>query len=196
MDEPLGTMVGNFLEIEETLDCLEGKGPTDLMEVSLALAARMAVLGGRARDVAEGRGVCEAALAGGTPRRLFLESLRCQGGNPEQVLAMRGTYRSTSSAIIQATQEGYISRIDAGKVGHGGILLGVGRNRTEDRVSPTAGVQFHKKRGDRVQKGEPVMTLWAVDDSALASALPGFVEALDYAAVPPPPRQLVLKEIR
>ncbi|MDR3116052.1 MAG: thymidine phosphorylase [Treponema sp.] len=195
MDEPLGNMVGNFLEIEESLDCLEGKGPRDLMEVSLELAARMAVLGAKAADAREGRRICEAALASGKPRRLFLENIRDQGGDPKEVLEMRGKYRSSYSAEIRASRGSYISRIDAGKVGHAGILLGVGRNRTEDPVSPTAGVQFHKKRGDRIDPGDPIMTLWAADEASLAGAIPQLEGAVEYAEIPPAPRTLVLQEI-
>ncbi|MHB9291171.1 pyrimidine-nucleoside phosphorylase [Hollandina sp. SP2] len=195
MDEPLGNMVGNFLEVEESLDCLEGKGPRDLMEVSLELAARMAVLGAKAVDAVEGRRICEAALASGKPRRLFLENIRCQGGDPKQVLEMRGRYRSNWRAEIRASRDSYISRIDAWKIGQAGILLGVGRNRTEDRVSPTAGVQFHKKRGDRIAHGDSIMTLWAADEASLAAAIPQLEDAVEYAEIPPPPRKLVLKEI-
>ncbi|MDR1301385.1 MAG: thymidine phosphorylase [Treponema sp.] len=196
MNEPLGTKVGNFLEVEESLDCLEGKGPADLMEVSLELAARMAVLGAKAADAAEGRQVCEAALASGKPRQLFLENIRCQGGDPKQFLEMCGKYRSDCSAEIKASGGPYISRIDAWKIGHAGILLGVGRNRTEDPVSPTAGVQFHKKRGDRIVPGERIMTIWAADEASLAAAIPQLEDAVEYAEIPPTPRKLVLKEIR
>ncbi|MDR2393879.1 MAG: thymidine phosphorylase [Treponema sp.] len=195
MDEPLGNMVGNFLEVEESLDCLEGKGPTDLMEVSLELAARMAVLGAKAADAVEGREVCEAALASGKPRYLFLENIRCQGGDPKQILEMRGKYRSAFSTEIRAAKDGYISRIDAGKVGHAGILLGVGRNRTEDQVSPTAGVQFHKKRGDRIALGDRIMTIWAGHEACLAAAIRQLEDAVEYAETPPAPRKLVLQEI-
>ncbi|MDR1030006.1 MAG: thymidine phosphorylase [Treponema sp.] len=195
MNEPLGTMVGNFLEVEESLDCLEGNGPADLMEVSLELAARMAVLGAKAADAVEGRLVCEAALVSGKPRQLFLENIRCQGGDPKQFLEMRGKYRSDCSAEIKASGGPYISRIDAWKIGHAGILLGVGRNRTEDPVSPTAGVQFHKKRGDRIVPGERIMTIWAADEASLAAAIPQLEDAVEYAEIPPAPRKLVLKEI-
>lgn len=195
MDEPLGNMVGNFLEVEESLDCLEGKGPADLMEVSLELAARMAVLGAKAGDAVEGRRICEAALASGKPRRLFLENIRCQGGDPKQVLEMRGKYRSNWSAEIRASGGPYISRIDAWKIGHAGILLGVGRNRTEDLVSPTAGVQFHKKRGDRIAPGDSIMTIWAADEASLAAVIPQLEDAVEYTELPPVPRKLVLKEI-
>ncbi|MDR3122503.1 MAG: thymidine phosphorylase, partial [Treponema sp.] len=139
MNEPLGAMTGNFLEVEESLDCLEGRGPADLMEVTLELAARMALLGGKAKDAAEGRRLCEEALASGKPRELFLANIAAQGGDVGKFLALRGAWRTPAGAEIRAEKAGYISRIDAWKVGHAGIDLGVGRNRTEDSVSPTAG---------------------------------------------------------
>ncbi|GHT63926.1 thymidine phosphorylase [Spirochaetia bacterium] len=195
MNEPLGNMVGNFLEVEECFDCLEGKGPADLMEVTLELAARMAVLGGKAADAVEGRRLCEAALASGKPRELFLANIKSQGGNPEQFLEMRGKYRSPYRAEIKAAEEGFISRIDAWQIGHAGVGLGVGRNRTTDPVSPTAGLQFHRKGGDAVKKNEPVMTVWAKDEASLAAALPQLAAAVEYSKTPPVKRTLILKEI-
>jgi pyrimidine-nucleoside phosphorylase len=195
MDQPLGRMVGNFLEVEESLLCLEGRGPPDLMEVSLELAARMAVLGHKAKDAREGRALCEEALSSGKPRQLFLDNIRAQGGDVDRFLSLVGTYRSPISSPIRASEEGYIARIDAYKIGHGSIGLGVGRNRTEDGVSPTAGVEFHKKAGDPVQKGDLVMTVWAADEAGLVSALPRLEEALEYAPSPPAARTLILKEI-
>jgi pyrimidine-nucleoside phosphorylase len=205
MNEPLGNMVGNFLEVEECYDCLDtGTGALpggerrpagDLMEVTLELAARMAVLGGKAPDAAAGRRLCEEAIAGGKPRELFLANIKSQGGNPGQFLEMRGTYRSPHRAEITAAEDGYVSRIDAWQVGHAGVGLGVGRNRTTDQVSPTAGIEFRRKGGDRVKKGEPVMTVWGKDDASLAAALPSLAAAVEYSKDPPPKRTLVLKEI-
>ncbi len=195
MDEPLGAMVGNFLEVEECLDCLEGTGPADLMEVTLELAARMVVLAGKAKDAAAGRALCEEALASGRPRKLFLDNVRSQGGDPEALLALRGTYRSPHVAAVTAAQSGYLARIDAWKVGIAGVSLGVGRNRTEDAVSPVAGVRFHKKGGEAVALGETVMTVWGKDAASLETALPLLRDALEYSDTPRSPRRLVLKEI-
>jgi pyrimidine-nucleoside phosphorylase len=195
MNEPLGNMMGNFLEVEESLDCLEGKGPADLMEVTLELAARMVVLAGKAKDAAEGRRLCEQALAGGKPRELFLANIESQGGDLKKFLEMRGSYRSPVSAEIRAAKAGYIARIDAWKVGHAGVDLGVGRNRTEDAVSPTAGVQFHLKGGDKVAPGDLIMTVWARDKPGLAAALPQLEESVEYSGSTPAQRQLILKEI-
>jgi pyrimidine-nucleoside phosphorylase len=195
MDEPLGNMTGNFLEVEESLDCLEGKGPDDLMEVTLELAARMAVLGGKAENAAAGRRLCEECLAGGRPRELFLANVESQGGSVEKLLELRGKYRSEYSACVRARAGSFIGRIDAGKVGRAGVDLGVGRNRTEDAVSPVAGVAFHRKRGDAVKPGDAVMTVWAGSGAGLAAALPRLEEAVEYSSAPPPPRRLVLKEV-
>ena len=195
MDEPLGNMTGNFLEVEESLDCLEGKGPADLMEVTLELGARMAVLGGKAEDAAAGRALCEKYLAGGRPRELFLTNVESQGGNVKKLLELRGKYRSEYGAPVKARSGGFIGRIDAGKVGRAGVDLGVGRNRTEDAVSPVAGIEFHRKRGDAVQPGDTIMTVWAADSAGLATALPRLEEAVEYSNAPPPPRRMVLKEI-
>jgi pyrimidine-nucleoside phosphorylase len=200
MDEPLGNMVGNFLEVEECFDCLDscarGQKPAadDLMEVGLELASRMAVLGGKAQTAAEGRSLCEKALASGKPRQLFLDNIALQGGDAEQFLAMRGTYRSEYKAEIRAAQDGFITRIDAWKVGHAGVVLGVGRSRTEDAVCPVAGVQFHAKSGAKVGKGDRVMTVFGKDEAALAAGLPELADAVEYGDRPPEKRRLVWKD--
>jgi pyrimidine-nucleoside phosphorylase len=195
MNEPLGNMMGNFLEVEESLDCLEGKGPEDLMEVTLELAARMVVLGGKARTAAEGRKLCEEALASGKPRQLFLDNVRSQGGNPEQLLELRGKYRSEFSMEIRAPRSGFINHIDAFQIGLAGVHLGVGRNRTEDVVSPTAGIQFHKRYGDPVQSGDIVMTVWGKSAQSLVDAKPLIEGALQIQDTRPALRTLILKEI-
>jgi len=195
MNEPLGNKVGNFLEVEESLDCLEGKGPEDLMEVTLELAARMAVLGGKAANPAEGRKLCEEVLKSGRPRELFLQNVKSQGGDPEKLLEMRGKYRSPFVAEIHAGADSYISKIDAWKIGHASVELGVGRNRTEDPVCPTAGIEFHRKRGSQVKRGDRIMTVWSKDQAGLDNTLFALALAVEYSAAPPPPRKLVLKEI-
>jgi len=195
MNEPLGNMMGNFLEVEESLDCLEGKGPEDLMEVTLELAARMVVLGGKARTAAEGRKLCEEALASGKPRQLFLDNVRSQGGNPEQLLELRGKYRSEFSMEIRAPRSGFINHIDAFQIGLAGVHLGVGRNRTEDVVSPTAGIQFHKRYGDPVQSGDIVMTVWGKSAQSLVDAKPLIEGALQIQDTRLALRTLILKEI-
>ncbi|MDR0599237.1 MAG: thymidine phosphorylase [Treponema sp.] len=210
MDEPLGNMVGNFLEVEESLDCLEGAGlpdkdgsppstgPADLMEVTLELGARMAVLGGKAASPEEGRKLCEECIAGGKPRELFLRNVESQGGDPRKLLELRGKWRSPVSAEIRVppgAEGAFIRRVDAWKTGRAAVVLGVGRDRAGDPVSPTAGIQFHRKSGAAVKAGDRIMTVWAAGEEGLAAALPQLEDAVEYGREPPPARRLILKEI-
>jgi pyrimidine-nucleoside phosphorylase len=195
MDEPLGMMTGNFLEVEECFHCLDGNGADDLMEVSYALAARMLVLGGKAENAEEGVRLCENAVKSGGPKRLFLKNIESQGGDVKKFLAMIGTYRSDHKVEVCAAKDAYIARIDAGKIGRASVLLGVGRNRAEDSVSPSAGVEFHKKRGDKIKAGDRLMTVYGQDENGLKAALPILESATAYAETPPPPRSLIWKEI-
>jgi pyrimidine-nucleoside phosphorylase len=206
MDRPLGRMVGNFLEVEECYACMDPAlytdsgfrgmpgGSEDLLELTLELGARMLVLGAKAAGSAEGRRLCLEALQSGQPRKLFLRNIRSQGGDPERFLGMLGNYRSPYQAEILAARGGYISRIDAWKLGHAAVGLGVGRNRSDETVSPTAGVEFHRKEGE-VKKGDLIMTVWGKDQESLKAAIPGLTEAVEYSAAPPPPVKLILKEI-
>jgi len=166
------------------------------MEVTLELAARMAVLGGKAPDSAEGRKLCEEALKSGKPRELFLQNVKSQGGDPEKLLETRGKYRSPFTAEIRAGGNAYISRIDAWKIGHASVSLGVGRNRTEDAVCPTAGIEFHCKAGDRVKRNDQIMTVWAQDQAGLNNALVEMALAVEYSEEAPKKRPLVLKELK
>jgi pyrimidine-nucleoside phosphorylase len=191
MDQPLGNMVGNFLEIEEVLDCLEGNGPADVMEVSLALAARACVLGDKASCVEEGLEVCKKALESGLPRQLFLSNVERQGGDVKRLLEMRKNYRSQYALDIKAEQSAYITHIDAYKVGLAGVYIGVGRNRVEDAVSPTAGVLLYKKSGDWTDAGESIMTVYAKDDGSLRGAIPLLKDAVSYGETKPDKKSLI-----
>ncbi len=195
MNDPLGEMVGNFLEIEESLDILEGKGPADVTELTLALGAWMVVLGGKAATREEGLERCRAAVASGEARRRFLENVRLQGGDPEKLLAERGIRRSPHHAEFRAPADGYIQGIDAYLTGLAGVHLGVGRNRTDEAVCAEAGMRIRRKKGDAVKKGDLVMDVWGKDDDSLAPALDLLSRALRIGAEKTAPVPLVLREI-
>ncbi len=195
MNEPLGDTVGNFLEIEETMDILEGKGPADVTELTLAIAAWMAVLGERAKTVAEGRSLAEKAVASGRAMELFLENVALQGGDAKKLLADRGKRRSAHRAEFRAASDGYIASIEAFKTGLAGVYLGVGRNRTEEAVCPEAGMILHKHKGDAVKKGDLIMEVYGKDEASLEPALKLIGEAVSYASERPAAGKLILGEI-
>jgi pyrimidine-nucleoside phosphorylase len=194
MSEPLGFKVGNFLEVEESLDCLEGAGPKDLMELTYRLGAWMLVAAGKCGDIAEARRNCERAISSGEALRAFLENVRGQGGDPDRMTAMRGKARSPYVAEIKARAGGWLS-IDAYGIGMAGVTLGVGRNKTSDPVFPDVGFEFFKKSGDCVRAGEAICIAYGKDQSSLETARPIVDRAVSISPEPPVRRPLILKEI-
>ena len=160
MTEPLGLKVGNFLEVEESIDCLEGEGPADLMEVTYRLGAWMLVAAGKAKDAEAGARACEEAIRSGRALELFWANVRRQGGDPDKVRALRGSFRSKHSFELRATKSGFLSGIEAYKIGVAGVYLGVGRDKTTDPVHADAGFIFDKKVGDKVEAGDRVCMVY------------------------------------
>lgn len=195
MSQPLGYKVGNFLEIEETLDCLEGKGPQDVMELTFRLGAWMLVLGGAAETIEEGRARCEEAISSGAALERFYRNVVRQGGNVGEMLKRRGSWRSDFARELKAENDGYIESIDALDIGLAGVYLGVGRNRTEDNVSPTAGFIFEKKRGDLIKKGDRIAIAYGKDEASLDPAIALARKAVSISKEAPQPLSLVIEEI-
>jgi pyrimidine-nucleoside phosphorylase len=195
MTEPLGDTVGNFLEVEESIDCLKGGGPADLMEVTYRLTAWMLVAGGRAKDLAEGEALCRAAIASGKAYELFLRNVKRQGGDAEAMLGLCGGYRSAHRRELKAPEAGYIASIDAYKIGLAGVYLGVGRNKTVDPVSPDVGFVFKAKKGAKLAKGEVVAEVYGKDEASLDAAWELISGSLVMSAAAPAARSLIIKEI-
>lgn len=195
MDSPLGFKTGNYLEIEETLECLQGKGPDDIMELTYALGSRMAVFGNKASSVEEGIELCKNAVSSGKALDKFLENIKDQGGDPEKLLKEQNIRRSKFHLELTAQSDGYIS-IDAYKTGIACINLGVGRNKTSDIVDPDSGIIFAKKQGDFVKKGDKIMDVYAKDASSLATGAAQLSKAVTYDSEKAEQPKLILKEIK
>jgi pyrimidine-nucleoside phosphorylase len=111
------------------------------------------------------------------------------------MLARRGTWRSEFFREFRADREGFIASVDALKIGLAGVHLGVGRNRTDDQVSPTAGFIFEKKRGDLVKKGELIVVAYGKDSESLDSAEALIASAISISKTAPDSVPLILEEI-
>lgn len=195
MSEPLGLKVGNFFEVEESVDCLRGKGPRDLMEVTSRLTAWMLVAGGAARGVDEALRMCENAVASGRALELFRSNVARQGGSLERMDALIGAYRSNHSFELKAQAPGFVRGIDAYRIGRAGVFLGVGRNTTADRVYPDVGVIFDRKAGDAVRAGDRILTVYGKDEESLAAARPLVEAAVQVGADRPAEKKLILEEL-
>lgn len=195
MTEPLGNKVGNFLEVEESIDCLQGRGPADVMEVTYRLSAWMLVAAGIASDVGAAMELCKHAVESGTAYDVFLRNVKTQGGDVSRMLSLVGSYRSAHSRTLSAPADGYVQSIDAFKIGLAGVYLGVGRNKTSDPVAPDVGFVFERKKGARVSRGDTIATVWGKDAASLDAAWELITSALAIGASAPAASPLIIKEI-
>ncbi len=196
MNEPLGRMVGNFLEIEETIDILKDCGPEDTTHLTLSLAVEMLILGGKAGNSEEALKLAKEAVSSGRAFELFLKSVELQGGNPKTLMEEYGKRRSRFTAELKAERDGYIESIDSFALGLAGVNLGVGRNKTTDPVCPDAGFELLKKAGDKVTKGETIMLVYSKDNASIESVLSLLKKTVSYSGTAPKKQDLIFKTIK
>ena len=183
MDTPLGNAVGNALEVSESIDVLNGKGPQDVIEITLALAKEMLQLAGINKDPATG-------LKDGTALQVWKKMIIAQGGNPDIEIPV-----AKQKENVVATQSGYITDLDAYAIGLSAWRLGAGRAKKEDAVSKTAGIICLAKEGDYVEKDQPVLELHIDDSSRLPFAKEALKNAFTIGAEPKEKRKIILERI-
>ncbi len=172
MNQPLGNAVGNALEVREAIDTLKGKGPEDFSVLCIELGAAMLVLGEKVKDMEQGRELARHLISSGKAGEKFVRFVENQGGDPRvfenhnEILP-----KSKEQLEIMAENHGYISGLDAERIGIGAMLLGAGRSRKEDRIDPAVGIVMNKKLGQPVRKGESIATLHINDRENLEQAV-------------------------
>lgn len=161
MNQPLGSKIGNTLEIEETLDLLKGKGPKDLLELVLELGSRMVVMGQQAASLAEARTKLEQTIADGSALARFKAMIKAQHGDPNVVDDYSLMPHAKYQIEYPAQKDGVIAKLTADEIGLASMLMGGGRQKADDQLDYAVGIELHKKIGDSVQKGESIMTIWS-----------------------------------
>jgi pyrimidine-nucleoside phosphorylase len=195
MDAPLGRAAGNALEVVECLETLKGRGPADLEALSVALAARMLLLGGAAESVAEGEAKVRAALGSGQGLEKFRAIIARQGGDPRVVDDYRLLPAAPERELVLAPRGGYVTHLDAELIGRATVLLGAGRDRVEDTIDPGVGVVVLALRGQRVREAEAIMEVHHRDGARLADALTLLEKACVIGDAPPPEQPQILEAI-
>jgi len=190
MDEPLGHAVGNALEVAESVECLRGSGPADLMEVTYALGEQMLILAGRAEDAAAARVQLEGSVSSGSALSKFRELVAAQGGDPRVADDPSVLPASPARAAVPSLADGWVKSVDALGVALAAQRLGAGRARAEDAIDPAVGVSGLAKVGQRVRKGEPLCFVHAADRDRLAEAHAILARTIVVGSSPvaPPPR--------
>jgi thymidine phosphorylase len=174
MDVPLGRAVGNAVEVEESVEALQGRGPADLMEVTLALARQMLALADLDADPA-------MAIADGGALAAYRAMVRAQGGDPDAPLP-----QAAHTQVLAAPASGWLTSLDALAVGIAAWRLGAGRARKEDDVSASAGIICLAKPGEVVRAGQPLLELRADEPERFGPALAALEGAVAISDQGPP----------
>ena len=191
MDQPLGGAVGNALEIRETIATLRGDGPPDLTELMLAACGHLLALSDLGVDEREGRRRAEAAVQDGSAFAHYERWIRAQGGDPaESALPVAPVVR-----VVEAPRAGVVERLGAVAVGTAALRLGAGRTVKDDRIDHAVGVRCLKKRGDRVERGEPLAEVHARTDVAAERAEQDVLAAYGVGEDRPEAVEIVLETL-
>jgi pyrimidine-nucleoside phosphorylase len=191
MDQPLGTAVGNALEVREAVATLRGEGPADFTELVLVSAAHLLALSDLGVGHDEARGRAEAAIADGSAIETYGRWIRAQGGDPDEAAL-------PSARVVQevtAETAGFVRELGAVRVGLAALHLGAGRRAKGDEVDHSVGVMCRAKRGDRVDAGGVLAEIHAGDERSAATAAAEVAAAYELGAEGPEPRPIVLEII-
>ncbi|MEG7336164.1 pyrimidine-nucleoside phosphorylase [Bacillus sp. 0102A] len=161
MSQPLGFAIGNALEVKEAIDTLKGEGPEDLHELVLTLGSQMVVLAKKADTLDEARAKLEEVMKNGKALEKFKDFLKNQGGDSSIVDEPSKLPQAAYQIDVPAKEAGFVSEIVADEIGVAAMLLGAGRATKEDEIDLAVGIMLRKKVGDKVEKGEPLVTLYA-----------------------------------
>jgi len=195
MDQPLGRAVGNALEIAESVETLKGRGPRDLEDLSVELAAWMLSLAGVTPSMEAARAKVRDALRSGAGLAKLREVIELQGGDPTVCDDPSRLPAAREKVDLRAESGGRVARIACRAVGHAAMLLGAGRETVDSRIDPAVGLMLHKKVGDPVEAGEPLLTLHVNDRQRLDESLgllKGAIRVEREAAAPGPLVRAVL----
>ncbi len=198
MNQPLGHAAGHTTEVIESIECLKGRGPADLMEVTFALTGHMLVLGGLAPGLAAAQRRMETALADGSALAKFRAMCAAQGGDPRVVddYALLPTAQTRLALRAPADASGYVSEVDALQCGHAIMALGGGRAAVTDSVDHAVGLADLIKIGTPVAPGTLLCTLHVNDEAKGARAAALLRNAIRFTATPPVHEPLVQELIR
>lgn len=195
MSQPLGHSVGNSLEVEEAVEVLKNQGEEDITKISVNLAGLMIFLGKKASSREEGISMARKALENGSALQKFREFIEGQGGNRNITDDTSLLPHSSFSVALKAWDNGYVSEIDAMQAGLASQHTGAGRMTIEDNIDLSAGLRFHCKVGDKVNKGDIICTVFCNDCEKAQKALDEIKKAVRIVSNRPEIPSLIKSEV-
>jgi len=192
MDVPLGRAAGNWLEIKESVQCLEGGGPPDLRELVVAFATHLLVQTGKAQNPQEARSLVTKCLVHGRPREKWNEMLAAQGADLD-AFHKKLSCDHTAPVVkeLAATQDGYVARCNARIIGEVVRDLGGGRLTKETVIQPDVGVDMIAAVGESVRFGSILCRVHALDEEEADVALSRLQYAFSISTQPVAPAPLI-----
>ena len=195
MDAPLGRMVGNSLEVIESIETLKGKGPEDLEALSVLLAARMLIAAGMEDDESRAEVRIRHALQSGAGLEKLRAIIEFQGGDPGVVDDYARLPSAPDRHDVAASRDGYVSALHAEQIGRAAVSLGAGRGKLDDVIDPGVGIEVLAPIGASVRAGDPVLRVHHRGGRGLREAATSLAEAVQVATPPPKPGPLVLERV-
>jgi pyrimidine-nucleoside phosphorylase len=195
MDAPLGRMVGNSLEVIESVETLKGKVPGDLERLSVLLAARMLIVAGVEPDEERAELRIREALRSGAGVEKLRAIIEFQGGDPRVVDDYARLPAAPDRHDVKAPRSGYVSALHAGHVGEAAVALGAGRARLDDVIDPGVGIEVIAHVGAVVREGESVLRVHHRGGRGLEDALRLLTEAVEIGDAMPSPRPVVIDRV-
>ena len=196
MDQPLGKMIGNALEVMEVVEILRGHGPEDLRELCLHLAGWMLQLGGVSNSVAEGTQLSTQLISSGKALEKFKQMIELQGGDSGVIDDASRLSQAKSRADVFSPTAGFVASMQCEQIGTACVILGGGRERKEDSVDPAVGIVLHKKVGDPVSAQEPLATIHYNSPPRAQEAARLISSSIQVGDVVPPKRPLIHRVIQ
>ena len=196
MDHPLGLTIGNALETIEAIDVLHGRGPADVVALTLDLAAEMLVLGKVETDVDKARDRARAVIANGAAAEVLRKLIVKQHGNPAVVDDTSHFARAPLVRMITAPFAGFVTDVDPLALGLAGVELGAGRTRVDQVVDPAVGLVLRAPRGTSVAPGDPLIEIHARDENAIERVARRVAVAFTIGEAAPPRVPLVYEALR
>lgn len=170
MNQPLGRMVGNSLEVQEAISVLKGEGEDRLQELSLQLAAWMMVVGGYEKETSLAYEKLRSTIDKHLALDKMAEWVESQGGSKESVYEGKGLKKASRQKLVCAKETGYLNCLDATEVGKAALILGAGRVQKEDKIDLGAGIELLVQNGTRIEKGEAFAVLHYEEENKMIHA--------------------------
>ncbi|MCR4611311.1 MAG: thymidine phosphorylase [Lachnospiraceae bacterium] len=177
MDEPLGTCVGNAIEVAEAVRSLKGYGPGDLMEVVYTLGANMLIAAGKVDNEGKARILMDTAISNGSAYNKFLEMVNKQGGDISYVKNYDSLINASIIREVKAEESGFVHSIDAHLIGETVRMLGGGRSSLEDDIDVSVGMVVNKKVADSVKTGQIIAFVYGNDEEKVDEAYKNILKA-------------------